>query len=78
MLAWIDIYKERFTKWFYHKGYRMGYRDKGPGFSDVETVFRCPLWLKPIAWIMLSPSVYHAELGQDLYEGFIEGYRPFK
>ena len=52
----IHDFRQKFTKWYYRKGYRMTYRP-----NDVELVFTCPLWLRPMVFIFFSPCAYYRE-----------------
>lgn len=52
--------RERFTKWYYHKGYRMKY-------NVTNLKFICPFWIKPFANTLFSPYVYYHELGVEMY-----------
>lgn len=65
--------RERFTKWYYRKGYRAVYKDSGPGSKDVELIFYCPWWVIPLVWFFWSPSAYWTELGHDYADAFLQG-----
>lgn len=58
--------RERFTKWYFRKGYRMEYRSNSP--TDVELIFRCPFWVRPLVEYLFSPSVYYREIRNDVWE----------
>lgn len=66
--------RERFTKWYYRKGYRAKFNDSGPGFGYIELIFYCPWWVRPFVWFLWTPSIYYEELGRDFAEGFIAGF----
>lgn len=66
--------RERFTKWYYRKGYRVVYNDPGPGFKGIELIFYCPWWVRPLVRILWTPSVYFREVGIDYAEGFLKGF----
>lgn len=48
--------REKFTKWYVRKSYRIGY-------VDSDLVYVCPGWVKLLAYFFFSPSVYYAEKG---------------
>ena len=52
--------RQRFTSWYYHKGYRMDYNH-----HNNELIFRCPLWVRPLVFFFFSPCAYYREL--DLF-----------
>jgi hypothetical protein len=56
-------FRERFTKWYYRKGYRMEWR------TD-EMVFRCPVWVRPLVYFFFSPCAYYREVGYDFGDAF--------
>ena len=70
----INNLRERFTKWYYRKGYRVRYNDPGPGFKGVELIFSCPWWVRPLVRILWTPSVYFYMSGIDYAEGFLKGF----
>lgn len=39
---------EKFTKWYYRKGYRMVYKPCEYGDGVAELIFICPLWVRPV------------------------------
>lgn len=59
---------QRFTKWYYQKGYRMRYRHE-----TVELVFYCPWWVRPLVYFLFSPSTYYHLAGYEFGEGLAEG-----
>jgi hypothetical protein len=59
-------FRERFTKWYYRKGYRMEWRTN-------EMVFHCPVWVRPLVYFFFSPSAYYGEAGFDLGRAFESG-----
>ena len=65
--------RERFTKWYYRKGYRAYYKDVSFGFSEIELVFQCPWYIKPLVYILWSPSVYYEEFGREICNWFEYG-----
>lgn len=66
--------RERFTKWYYRKGYRMEYRDCSIGKSELELIFHCPWWVRPLVYLFWSPCVYYHEQGYDFAKGFMAGF----
>lgn len=67
----IDL-RKKFTKWYYHKGYTM--KPKTCDYFDgvAELVFRCPWWVRPLAYFLFSPSVYYAEFLEELGNDFAD------
>lgn len=63
----MENFRERFTKWYYQKGYEMTYRE------PLELVFRCPVLVRPLVYFFFSPSVYYREQGYELCKDFEEG-----
>lgn len=63
----MDNFRERFTKWYYRKGYKMEYR------KPAELVFRCPTLVRLLVSVLFSPSVYYHEQGYDFCKEFEEG-----
>ena len=55
--------REKFTRWYCHKGYRMGYKpcDYGDGVATLE--FECPFWVRPLVSVFFSPTIYYREAG---------------
>lgn len=53
--------RERFTSWYYRKGYRMRYLPE-----NVELRFTCPLWIRPLVFIFFSPCAYYRENGYTI------------
>ena len=66
--------RERFTKWYYRKGYRAKYRDISFGKPTIELVFYCPWWVRPLVYLFWSPSVYFHEQGYKLAKDFWAGF----
>ncbi len=54
--------RSRFTKWYIKRGYEFEFNP----FDDPQTVFTCPIWVRPLL-IFFSPSVYE-------YETLAKGY----
>ena len=54
--------RERFTKWYYRKGYRMKFNAR-----DLKLNFICPFWVKPLAGALFSPHIYYHEMGVEMY-----------
>ena len=69
--------REHFTKWYYRKGYRMEYRDCSFGKPEIELVFRCPLWVRPLVYIFFSPCEYYRLSGCDFAKGFLDGFKGY-
>ena len=67
--------RSKFTKWYYRKGYRMGYKPCDYGDGVAELIFHCPWYVRPLVYWLFSPSVYYNEYGRELVEGFEEGFR---
>ena len=61
--------RKRFTKWYFKRGYRFGYKVN----TDVA-VWDCPWWVKPLL-IFFSPSVYFYELGDCVSKEINEGLK---
>lgn len=55
--------REKFTKWYYSKGYRMEWKtcDYGDGVSEM--IFKCPWWVRPIVNVLFSPCAYYRSVG---------------
>lgn len=70
----MDNLRERFTKWYYQKGYRAAYRDCTIGKPEIELVFYCPWWVRPLVWFLWSPSVYYYEQGFKFAKDFAAGF----
>lgn len=68
-------FREKFTKWYCRRGYRMAYNSYHSGESKVvaELTFHCPFWVKPAVSLLFSPSVYYREVGYDLNNHFESG-----
>lgn len=61
----IDL-REKFTKWYYRKGYhamRVFY-PYGDGLRKI--IFSCPWWVKPLLGTFFSYKIYLAETQNDL------------
>ena len=54
--------RERFTKWYYRKGYRMKF-----DVHELKLKFICPFWIKPFANTLFSPCAYYRELRVEAY-----------
>jgi hypothetical protein len=58
-------FRERFTKWYYRKGYRMIYVPCT--YAKVaEMIFTCPWWVRPLVYFFFSPCAYYRETGYKL------------
>ena len=66
--------RQRFTKWYYRKGYRMFYKPCDYGDDVAELIFDCPWWVRPLVEWFFSPSVYYGEVGYDFAQGFESGF----
>lgn len=64
--------RQRFTKWYYRKGYRMVYKPCDYGDNVAEMIFFCPWWVRPCVEWFFSPSVYYREAGHDVTDGLRE------
>lgn len=60
--------RTRFTKWYYRKGYRMGYKPCDYADGVAELIFFCPMYVRPLAHIFFSPCAYYHEVGNGLSE----------
>jgi hypothetical protein len=63
--------RERFTKWYYRKGYRMTVKEYD---ITYEMIFQCPLWVRPLVEWLFSPSVYYREVGYEFSDGLDAGF----
>jgi hypothetical protein len=61
--------RQRFTKWYYRKGYRMNYRPGNYTTKTVELIFSCPWWIRPFVSAFFSPCEYYRE---ELYNKGME------
>lgn len=59
--------REKFTSWYYRKGYRMDYRSSGYDSVDAELVFKCPFWIRPLVYVFFSPCAYYREVVHELF-----------
>lgn len=61
-------FREKFTKWYCRKGYRMTYNSYPNGGDKVvaELTFQCPVWVRPLTYLFFSPSIYYREIWHDL------------
>ena len=77
--------REKFTKWYFRKGYTFGYDFNGVetvGGDDIfpamptsmpRAVWNCPWYVKPFLFLF-SPSVYQMEWSNEyIVKGFMEG-----
>lgn len=77
--------REKFTKWYFRKGYTFGYDFNGIetiGGDDVfpampksmpRAIWNCPWYIKPFLFLF-SPSVYQMEWSNEyIVKGFMEG-----
>lgn len=77
--------REKFTKWYFRKGYTFGCDFNGIetiGGDDVlpampksmpRAVWNCPWYVKPFLFLF-SPSVYCMEIATNyIYKGFMDG-----
>lgn len=62
--------RERFTKWYYRKGYTVRYTNELIENNAYELIFCCPLWVRPLVYFFWSPSVYYHELSSDFIKDF--------
>lgn len=65
---------QRFTKWYYRKGYRMMYKSCDYANGVAELIFFCPWWVRPFVYAFFSPCTYYSEVGTDFGEGFASGF----
>lgn len=66
----MNNFTQRFTKWYYRKGYRMTYKP-----HDTELIFSCPFWIRPFTYFFFSPCAYYREAGYDFGQGFENGLK---
>jgi hypothetical protein len=66
-------FRQRFTKWYYRKGYRMEYKPCSYGDGVAELIFLCPWWVRPLVWLFFSPCVYYREMGYNFGQAFTDG-----
>lgn len=52
--------RQRFTEWYYCKGYRMNVSLKG---NTVKLIFNCPLLVRPLTYYLFSPIAYYRASG---------------
>lgn len=54
-------FRTKFTKWYYRKGYTIEFElcDYADGVG--RTIYKCPLWIRPLTSYFFSPSVYYHE-----------------
>ena len=57
--------REKFTKWYCQKGYRMEWQGYDYGDPMGNLVFICPVWVLPLAYLLFSPSIYYMVVGYD-------------
>ena len=53
-------FRQRFTEWYYRKGYRMNVSLKG---NTVKLIFNCPLLVRPLTYYLFSPITYYRASG---------------
>lgn len=58
----MDNIRQRFTRWYCRKGYRMDYMH-----HNGELIFSCPLWVRPLAFLFFSPSAYYREFDKFIF-----------
>lgn len=66
-------FRQRFTEWYYRKGYRMEYKVCDYGDGVAELIFRCPWWVRPMVSLFFSPSVYYHEYAMEVAKELDEG-----
>ena len=56
-------FNQKFTRWYYHKGYRMEWEpcDYGDGIGRI--IFHCPWWVRPMTVWFFSPCTYYHMAG---------------
>ena len=54
--------RQRFTQWYFRKGYRMDYIQR-----NNELIFHCPLWVRPLVFLFFSPCAYYREFDQFIF-----------
>lgn len=52
--------RQRFTEWYYRKGYRMDISLKD---NTVKLIFNCPLFVRPLTYYLFSPIAYYRAAG---------------
>ena len=63
--------RERFTKWYYRKGYTLDTKIYG---NTYEMIFVCPWWVRLFVGLFFSPSVYYREVGYKFGSDFVDGF----
>lgn len=61
----MNDFRQRFTKWYYRKGYRMLYVPCNYGDTVPGLIFFCPFWVRPLVHMFFSPCAYYRETGYD-------------
>lgn len=59
-------FRERFTKWYYGKGYRMRYQPCDYADGVAELIFDCPWWVRPWVEFFFSPSIYYHKVRSEI------------
>lgn len=59
----MDNFRQRFTRWYYRRGYRMDYMT-----YTGELIFSCPLWVRPLVFLFFSPCAYYREFDPTAME----------
>lgn len=49
--------RRKFTEWYVQRGYTFIYIRKGDCLMDLDGIWVCPFWVKPLL-VLFSPSVY--------------------
>lgn len=57
--------RQRFTKWYIRKGYRMVYKPCDYADGVAELIFFCPWWVRLFVEFFFSPSVYYGEINME-------------
>ena len=66
--------RQRFTKWYYRKGYRMIYKPVTYDDGTGELIFICPWYVRPLVEYLFSPCVYYREAAYELGEAFTSAF----
>lgn len=66
--------RERFTTWYYRKGYRMFYVPCNYADGVASMTFVCPWWVRLFVGMFFSPSIYYRENGYDVSYGVRDGF----
>ena len=55
----MDNLRQRFTRWYVRKGYKMRYKSCEYGDGVASLIFYCPWWVRPFVEFLFSPLEYY-------------------